>query len=502
MFSAAALRRLPERLPGAWQSLRQVLEPLRQSAVAIGGSLSARPPVARVRTWLQQAWRVYWLRRVMPRGLFGRSLLIVVLPLLIAQAVLAYIFYERHWDTVTRWLAVGVVGDVGMLITMLDEAETRQQRGHALNLARRHFGFAVSLEPDGHLGETSLRMQLQQGDLERTLSEQFALQIDQPLLIDTRPTDMPQRIAVYIQLDEGLLRVLAPRKRVDSGTTTIFIGWMIGLSLLLLVLAIFFLTRQVRPIRRLAWAANNFGKGRDVGDFKLEGATEIRQAGTAFNVMRKRILRHIAQRTEMLAAVSHDLRTPLTRMRLELEMLASGRAAPEDVSGLRTDVDEMARLVDGYLAFVRGEGEETVEPTDLGTLLGEVADRARDSAAEITIELEQPIEVLLRPIAFRRCLNNLLDNATRFASAIQIRATTDEAFIWLAIDDDGPGIPEADREAAFRAFTRLDPSRNPSTGGVGLGLAIARDIVISQGGDVELLDSPLGGLRVLIRLPR
>ena len=277
---------------------------------------------------------------------------------------------------------------------------------------------------------------------------------------------------------------------------------MIGLSLLLLVLAVFFLTRQVRPIRRLAWAADNFGKGRDVGDFKLEGATEIRQAGTAFNVMRSRILRHIAQRTEMLAAVSHDLRTPLTRMRLELEMLASGRAAPEDVSDLRADVDEMAKLVDGYLAFVRGEGEEAVEPTDLGALLHEVADRAGDATSEIKVELEQPVEMLLRPLAFRRCLNNLLDNAIRYATVIRIRATIDDAFVWIAIDDNGPGIPEADREAAFRAFYRLDPSRNPSTGGVGLGLAIARDIVISQGGDIELLGSPQGGLRVLIRLPR
>ena len=443
------------------------------------------------------------LRRIMPRSLFGRSLLIVLLPLLILQAVLAYIFYERHWDTVTRWLAVGVAGEVAVMVELLEEATTREEKTKVLNMARNYFRFSVSLEPGGKLSPAQrAASQDTFGRLERTLAETFSRELHRPFAFDTRPVDLPKRIVIYVELEDGLLRVLSPRKRVDSSTTQLFILWMVGLSLLLLLLAVFFLTRQLQPIRRLAWAADNFGKGRDVGDFKLEGATEIRQAGTAFNLMRKRILRHLAQRTEMLAAVSHDLRTPLTRMKLELEMVAGGRAEPAEIEELRDDVEEMARIVDGYLSFARGEGQEPIEPTDLGALLHEVADRARTAGKDIEVELEGPILLPLRPSAFRRCITNLVDNAVRHASQVRIRATADDAHVWLAVDDDGPGIPKSQREAVFKAFFRLDPSRNPSTGGVGLGLTIARDIVLGQGGDIELHDAPQGGLRVLVRLPR
>jgi two-component system osmolarity sensor histidine kinase EnvZ len=457
--------------------------------------LAVRPPVvARAEGWLRKLW---------PRSLLGRSLVIVILPLLILQAVLAYVFYERHWDTVTRWLAVGLAGEVSVIVDLLEQAPDMRARGEVLDLAREHFGMAVSLEPGGALAPAIEASGLAAPSrLDRTLTETFAQALDRPFLIDTRLSDWPKRIAVYVQLDDGLLRVLAPRMRVDSGTTQVFMGWMVGLSVLLLILAIYFLTRQLRPIRRLAWAADNFGKGRDVGDFKLEGASEIRKAGTAFNLMRKRILRHISQRTDMLAAVSHDLRTPLTRMKLELEMLAGEQPQPADLVDLRTDVEEMASVVDGYLDFARGEGREGIVPIDLGALLREVAERVGRDRARVDVELEQPITVRLRPVAFRRCLTNLIDNAAAQASWVGIRATRQGNQIWVAIDDNGPGIPEDQREAVFKPFYRLDASRNPSTGGVGLGLTIARDIVLAHGGDIELLDAPGGGLRVLIRLPR
>jgi two-component system osmolarity sensor histidine kinase EnvZ len=457
--------------------------------------LAVRPPVvARAEGWLRKLW---------PRSLLGRSLVIVILPLLILQAVLAYVFYERHWDTVTRWLAVGLAGEVSVIVDLLEQAPDMRARGEVLDLAREHFGMAVSLEPGGALAPAIEASGLAAPSrLDRTLTETFAQALDRPFLIDTRLSDWPKRIAVYVQLDDGLLRVLAPRMRVDSGTTQVFMGWMVGLSVLLLILAIYFLTRQLRPIRRLAWAADNFGKGRDVGDFKLEGASEIRKAGTAFNLMRKRILRHISQRTDMLAAVSHDLRTPLTRMKLELEMLAGEQPQPADLVDLRTDVEEMASVVDGYLDFARGEGREGIVPIDLGALLREVAERVGRDRARVDVELEQPITVRLRPVAFRRCLTNLIDNAAAQASWVGIRATRQGNQIWVAIDDNGPGIPEDQREAVFKPFYRLDASRNPSTGGVGLGLTIARDIVLAHGGDIELLDAPGVGLRVLIRLPR
>lgn len=442
------------------------------------------------------------LRQMMPKSLFGRSLLIVLLPLLILQAVLAYIFYERHWDTVTRWLAVGIAGEISLLADMVESADSFDDRDLALDRARRHFGFVVQLDPNARLEEIAIAERAIVSRLDQTLTKTFKRQLRHPFAIDTTlRLERPRQIAVFVQLSEGLLKVIAPRKRVDSTTTRIFIGWMVGLSLLLLILAIYFLTRQLRPIRRLAWAADNFGKGRDVGDFKLAGATEIRQAGAAFNTMRKRILRQLTQRTEMLAAVSHDLRTPLTRMKLELEMLKGSKPHPDDINALRRDVEDMAKVVDGYLAFARGEGQESIAPTDLGNILREVGSRTAKDQAVIEVELERPITMPLRPVAIRRCLANLIENAARYATAISVRATIEEDQVWIAIDDDGSGIPANQREAVFKPFFRLDASRNPGTGGVGLGLSIARDIVLSHGGDIQLHDSPKGGLRVLIRLP-
>ena len=443
--------------------------------------------------------------RVVPRSLFSRSLLIVILPLLILQAVLTYIFYERHWDKVTRTLAFGLAGEVGLLVELLEAARTPETQTKVLDLARKHFDFAVSLEPGADLSAAVQTDGLAPARLDQNLHARFQEALDRPFAIDTRTIDEPNepsRIAVYVQLSDGLLRVLPLRKRVDSETTRVFIGWMFGLSLLLLALAVYFMTRQVRPILRLAWAMDKFGKGRDVGDLRVAGPTEIRRAGAAFNLMRKRILRHISQRTEMLAAVSHDLRTPLTRMKLELEMLDEGRATPGDINDLRSDVEEMTRVVDGYLDFARGEGaQESMEPVELGPYLHEIADRASTPETRIDVELERPITLPLRPIAMRRCLANLIQNAARYGSCVRVRATSNHGQVWIAIDDDGPGIPVEQRAAVFKPFYRLDASRSHETGGVGLGLTIARDIVLGHGGDIELTDGPEGGLRVLIRLP-
>jgi two-component system osmolarity sensor histidine kinase EnvZ len=443
--------------------------------------------------------------RIVPRSLFSRSLLIVILPLLILQVVLTYVFYERHWDKVTRTLAFSLAGEVGLLVELLEATQTPETQAKVLDLARKHFQFAVSLEPNGNLAVAAHGSGVPlPARLDQKLQERFDEALHRPFVIDARSVDAPNepdRIAVYVQLDDRILRVLPPRKRVDSDTTRVFIGWMVGLSLLLLALAVYFMSRQVRPILSLARAMDKFGKGRDIGDFRLAGPIEIRRAGAAFNLMRKRLLRHISQRTEMLAAVSHDLRTPLTRMKLELAMLAEGRGSPSDLDDLRGDVEEMARVVDGYLDFARGEGQESIESVELGPFLQEIAERAGVPRERIVIELEQPIALPLRPIAMRRCFANLMQNGLRYGSFVRIRAAAHHNQVWIAVDDDGPGIPESEREAVFKPFYRLDASRRPTTGGVGLGLTIARDIVLGHGGEIDLADSPEGGLRVLIRLP-
>jgi two-component system, OmpR family, osmolarity sensor histidine kinase EnvZ len=444
-------------------------------------------------------------RFLVPRGLFGRSLLIVLLPLLILQLVLTVVFYDRHWSTVARWLAFALAGEVALVAEMVEEADDAQARQDALDRARRHFRFALSFEPGGELAAAArVSGFLPQERVDPEVRAAFDRALDRPFALDTRPDEL-QQIAIYVQLEHGLLRVLAPRKRIDTNTTNLFMLWMLGASALLLAIAIFFLLRQIRPIRSLAQAAESFGKGRDVGDFKLQGASEIRQAAFAFNVMRERILRQMSQRTEMLAAVSHDLRTPLTRMRLELEMMHKLASADSDtaqaVSDLRADVQEMTRLVEAYLGFARGEGQESMTAIELGPLLQEVAERGRRGGTRIEVALDRPIRLQLRPLAFRRCLANLIDNAGRYGHAVEVTAEDQGEAVEIRIDDDGPGIPEAQRDEVFKPFHRLEPSRNMATGGIGLGLTIARDVVLSHGGDIKLGESPKGGLRATLRLP-
>jgi two-component system osmolarity sensor histidine kinase EnvZ len=272
---------------------------------------------------------------------------------------------------------------------------------------------------------------------------------------------------------------------------------MVGTSMLLFGVATIFMRNQVKPIRRLAVAADNFGKGREVTHFKPEGAAEVRQAAAAFIAMRDRIQRQISQRTAMLSGVSHDLRTPLTRIKLQLALLKSG---PE-VEALEADVTEMERMLEGYLAFVRGEGAEAPQPTNLTQLLSETVAQARRNGGIIDLHTEGDLTVPLRPNAFRRCLTNLIENAMRYAHHVWVRAGTRGDAIEITIDDDGPGIPSDKREEVFKPFLRLEGSRNPETGGVGLGLTIARDVVRSHGGEIILADSPNGGLRARVRMP-
>jgi two-component system osmolarity sensor histidine kinase EnvZ len=332
--------------------------------------------------------------------------------------------------------------------------------------------------------------------LERTLAAALEEQVARPFAINTRIAH--EWYEIRIQMPDGLVRVLSPERRMFSPTTYIFILWMTGSALVLFAIAIVFMRNQIRSIRRLAIAADRFGKGRDTPDFKPEGAAEVRQAAAAFLVMRERIQRQMRQRTEMLAGVSHDLRTPLTRMKLALAMLGE---EPE-VEELKDDVAEMEAMIETYLAFARGEGTEPIHPADLGRLLGEVVVGARRAGSRIELKIAEPLSLPLRANGFKRCLTNLLANSRRHASTVWIHAgRRDPATIQVLVDDDGPGIPEVAREDVFKPFFRLDTSRNPETGGTGLGLAIARDVVRSHGGEITLDDSPHGGLRVIIRLP-
>ncbi len=437
------------------------------------------------------------LKRLLPRTLFGRTLVIIVTPVVLAQLVATWIFYDRHWETVTRRLAFGVAGDIALVIDQLNRFPDPTSQAQIMEAAARTTDLIITLEPGARLGSAPVT---EAGPLigrsQRTLGTALERQVGRPFAINTRIAQ--EWYEIRIQMPDGVMRVLSPERRMFSPTTYIFILWMTGSALVLFAIAIVFMRNQIRSIRRLAVAADSFGKGRDVPDFKPEGASEVRQAAAAFLVMRERIQRQMRQRTEMLAGVSHDLRTPLTRMKLALAILGEGL----EIEELKDDVAEMEVMIDTYLAFARGEGTEPVHPADLGRLLAEVALGARRAGSVIELEMEGPLSLPLRANAFKRCLTNLLANSRRHAEKVWICARQRDAHtIELVLDDDGPGIPEASREDVFKPFFRLDTSRNPETGGTGLGLAIARDVVRSQGGEITLDDSPRGGLRVIIRLP-
>ena len=433
------------------------------------------------------------LKRLLPATLFGRSLLIMVTPVVLTQILATWIFYERHWETMTRRLGFAVAAEIALVVDGLHHADGDKARARILDETARAADLVITLEPGARIAADP---KPPASMVERTLGLAIAERVQLPYTIDSRLSR--EWYEIRVQMPEGVLRVLAPGRRLFSPTTYIFILWMVGSALVLFAIAIVFMRNQIRSIRRLAIAADSFGKGRDVPDFKPEGATEVRQAAAAFLVMRERIQRQMKQRTEMLAGVSHDLRTPLTRMKLALAMMGES----QDIEDLKGDVAEMETMIEAYLAFARGEGSEPVESADLARLLGEVAVGARRAGGRVELETAGDLTLSLRVNAFRRCLTNLLANSRRYAETVWLSARRhDAAIIEILVDDDGPGIPETAREDVFKPFFRLESSRNSETGGAGLGLAIARDIVRTHGGEITLGDSPQGGLRVIIRLP-
>ncbi|MGB0624981.1 MAG: ATP-binding protein [Alphaproteobacteria bacterium] len=432
------------------------------------------------------------MKRILPRGLLARSLLIIVMPLVLLQVVSGVIFYDRHWSNVSRHRATALAGDISMVQELISEDPGTGSQSELFELARRTLDLIITYEQDTILPNTHFEPS---GNLEVTLSRALREMVQRPFLIDTE--SQADRVLIDVQLPSGVLKVSANEERLISSTTKIFIFWMVGTSLILFAVATLFMRNQVSPIRRLATAAENFGKGRDTPNFKPSGATEVRQAASAFMAMRNRLERQIQQRTDMLAGVSHDLRTPLTRMKLQLAMLNSNT----EIDELNSDVAAMESMIEGYLNFARGEGTEQRRMVNAGDLLDEVVRDVQRNGANIRLEIAEPVELPLARAAIRRCLTNLAENAARHAETIQMRMGRNGSVLEITVDDDGPGIPEDMREEVFRPFFRLDESRNMETGGTGLGLSIAQDIVHGHGGEISLGDSPAGGLRVMIRIP-
>lgn len=449
----------------------------------------------RTMAYARRAWQRFWhiVSLYMPKRLYARSLIIVIAPMILLQSVVAFVFMERHWQTVTQRLSQAVTRDISAVIDVIETYPQDDDYASVIRIAQERLALRISLEPLEPLPPPGPKPFL--SILDRTLSEEITRQIGRPFWLDTvGDSDM---VEIRIQLENRVLRVFARRSQAYASNTHIFLLWMVGTSLVLIVIAVAFLRNQIRPILQLAEAAESFGKGRPTSDFQPRGAEEVRRAGSAFLQMRERIERQIEQRTAMLTGVSHDLRTILTRFKLQLALART----KSDITALDQDVEEMRSMLEGYLAFARGEGTEEPTTFDLEAFFEKLKDEARLRNRGIEITRLGQMKIFVRPNAFSRLMSNIVGNAFRYAENVKIQAHHPQGMLHIIVDDDGPGVPQEKREEIFKPFVRLDAARNQDKSGTGLGLAIARDIARSHGGEITLDDSPDGGLRVIVQLP-
>ena len=449
------------------------------------------------RARIPRLMRLFWpalIKRWLPRSLFGRSLLIIILPVALMQAAVTWAFFNAHWDSVTGRLSDGLAGEIAWLATSYQKDPSPASFERMQAQAERTLDLSIVLQP-GRTLPTQHRHSFFAA-VDRSLDRALSERLDRPYWFDA--TRYPAYVDIRVQLPSGVLRVLAPRERAFAAQAGAFVMWLACATVLLTAVAVLFIRNQVRAIERLAAAAEAFGRGADSPSFQPHGAREVRQAAHAFLDMRARIQRHIEQRTALLASVSHDLRTPLTRLKLELALAKPGAR----VEAMKRDLAEMEHMIDEYLAFARGEAGESPETVPVLPLIEEVCEGARRAGAQVEVSVDPDLVGNLRPNAVKRALANLVMNAAANGERLRVQAGhAPSGRLEIVVDDDGPGIAPERYEDAFKPFQRLDESRNQNDKGVGLGLAIARDVARGHGGDITLDRSPMGGLRAIVRLP-
>ncbi|WP_175540530.1 ATP-binding protein [Phyllobacterium sp. OV277] len=441
-------------------------------------------------------WRKFsrWLAQWMPKRLYARSLIIIIAPMVLLQSVIAFVFMERYWQTVTQRLSTAVVRDISGIIDVMDTYPQDPGYENLIRIAREKLSLSISILPPDPLPAPGPKPFF--SILDEPLSAEITKQINRPFWIDTiGDSDL---VEIRIQLEGKVLRVFARRSQAYASNTLILLVWMSGSALVLLAIAILFLRNQIKPIQQLAAAADSFGKGRATPpDFKPRGAEEVRRAGAAFIVMRERIERQIEQRTTMLSGVSHDLRTILTRFKLQLALVGH----KVDTDAMEQDIEDMQSMLEGYLAFARSEAEEETGTFNLERLFAKLKEEGALLERGFKSSIRGEPEIQVRPNAFSRLISNLVSNSFRYAKNVVVNADHREGWLSIIIDDDGSGIPKEMRDEVFKPFFRLDEARNQDASGTGLGLAIALDIARSHGGDITLDESPMGGLRAVVRIP-
>lgn len=432
----------------------------------------------------------------MPRGLYARSLLIIIVPIVLLQSIIAYVFMERHWQTVTQRLSKAVTADIAAIIDVIETYPQDENYEQIIRIARDRLRLNIAILPPDPFPPTVAKPFF--SILDDILREEITQQINRPFWIDTVGDSNLLEIRIRLDEPEMVLRVYARRSQAYASNSHIFLLWMVGASLFLIAISILFLRNQIRPIQQLARAAEMYGKGRDLpGNFQIRGAREVRQAGFAFLEMRERIDRQIKQRTAMLTGVSHDLRTILTRFKLQVALNKNKAEAEE----LQRDIDEMQRMLQGYLDFAKGESGEEAIDVNVHDLLDRFSNEAKLKGRKYEVICPQDLTIRAKPDGLSRLVGNLVSNAFRHGKRVRATGLEDGQDLLIMVEDNGPGIPLEKREEVFKPFIRLDEARNQDEGGTGLGLAIARDIARLHGGDILLEKGTMGGLRAVIRLP-
>jgi len=431
------------------------------------------------------------LKQILPKSLFGRVILIIILPIAIMQMAVAYFFFNAHWDTVTASLSDSVAADISVAVQLYKQKPGPDRTVILDEMLRPNMELSVALERAERLPTVQRRAFF--SALDKTLRRSLTQSLSDPFWFDT--TRYPNHIDIRVQVEEGVLRFIAARERVFAPTGFVFIFLLLTATVLLTLVSIMFIRNQARPIMDLAKAADQFGRGQDITEFKPSGASEVRLAGHSFLKMRQRIKRHIDQRTVFLAGVSHDLRTPLTRLKLHLAL----QDESDETEAAKADIKDMERMLDGYIDFAKGLSGETSERMKLADFLKTIIEKHTLKKPQLS-SVENPI-ANIKPVALERAITNLISNAQKYGNHCRIIVMTEADRALIHIEDDGPGI-DADKFAeALKPFNRLDPSRNQNKEGVGLGLSITRDIIQSHGGALILNRSEMGGLKATISLP-
>ncbi|MDB9926469.1 ATP-binding protein [Hyphomicrobiales bacterium] len=430
------------------------------------------------------------LKKIFPSGLYTRSLIIIIAPIVILQAILTFVFLERHWQLVTKKLSSSVVSEIGMMMDMQKNNDLSEISSNA----KKFYDINLRLLTNHRVGND---FRLPGNLVEKTLSQELQKNLDNKYSIEDIPEE--KKVIINIEVENGILEFVIPRRNVYATNSHIFLVWMVISSILILSIAILFLRQQIRPIEKLAKAAESFGIGRKIKNFKPTGATEVRKAADAYIKMQERIEKFLEQRTLMLAGVSHDLRTPLTRIKLQLEMYSNQKGNNE----LLKDVNEMQYMLETYLDFSQTASSEEDTEVDLKELIDNIISTSKEKSKIISLKPTnlKNIKYICKKIALQRCIINLVNNAKAFGDEILISLDENNKEITITIEDNGPGIAKKDYEKALRPFQRLDSSRNQNIAGSGLGLSISQEIMNSIGGNIKLSKSKLGGLKVIMTLP-